>query len=138
MVTLPNGDHITSTHEASLLFTNLLQRALKAHLFPALKGQALLSIGTFCEAGCMATFISTMVKIIHTRQLVLECTCMPPGLWTINLLQEDNDANIASAVSTGHITTSAIKFLHAACFSPMTATWTQAIEHGFSDQSQLL
>jgi hypothetical protein len=34
------------------------------------------------------------------------------------------------AAYTGKITTAAIKFLHAACFSPTTATWTQTIDRG--------
>jgi hypothetical protein len=115
----------------SLPFPNLPKRALKAHLFPALKGQALLSISTFCDEGCTATFTDTTDKITHTGRLVLEGARVPPGLWAINLLQQSEGQHQELAAYTGHITTSAIKFLHAACFSPTTATWTQAIDWGF-------
>jgi hypothetical protein len=110
---------------------NLPLIALKAHLFPVLQGQALLSIGTFCNAGCIATFTAMSVKIEHAGKLVLEGAHMPPGLWAINLPQHDNNTNKASLAYSGQITTAAIKFLHAACFSPTTGTWTQAINKGF-------
>jgi hypothetical protein len=60
---LPNKDRINSRHKALLPFPNLPKRALKAHLFPALKGQVLLSVGTFYDAGCTATFTDTTVNI---------------------------------------------------------------------------
>jgi hypothetical protein len=74
------------------------------------KGQALLLIGTFCDASCTASFTDTMVKITHTG-LVLEGTQVPPGLWAINL-QEHNDTPQALVADMGNITTSVIKFLH--------------------------
>jgi hypothetical protein len=118
-VTLPNGDWITSTHDVVLPFPNLLLRALKAHLFPALQGQALLSIRTFCNAGCTATFTAAAVKIEHAGKLVLEGACMPPGLWAINLPRQETNTHKASSAYSGKITTAAIKFLHVACFTPL-------------------
>jgi hypothetical protein len=56
---------------------------------------------------------------------------MPPGLWAINLLRQETNTHKASSAYSGQITTAAIKFLHVACFSPTTATWTQAINKGF-------
>jgi hypothetical protein len=57
-VKLPNGQHIKSSP-----FPNLPAKALEAHVFPGLNGQALLSIGTFCDAGCTATFTAKDVII---------------------------------------------------------------------------
>jgi hypothetical protein len=75
---------------------------------------------------------SYIIKIEHTGKLVLEGACLSPGLWAINLPHHNNNNNNkASSAYSGHITTEAIKFLHVACFSPTTATWTQAIEKGF-------
>jgi hypothetical protein len=37
---------------------------------------------------------------------------------------------VQARLSTTKVMTNAIKFLHAACFSPTTATWTQAISRG--------
>jgi hypothetical protein len=85
MVMLPNGDRIQSSHEADLLFKDLPNGSLRAHLFPNLQRQALLSMGVFCDAGCTATFTATTVKIIYQGKTVLEGARTPPGLWTTNL-----------------------------------------------------
>jgi hypothetical protein len=66
---LPNGDRINSMHEALLPLPNLPQRALKVHLFPVLKGQAVLLIGTFCDAGAQtATFPRMDIRNWQHRQ----------------------------------------------------------------------
>jgi hypothetical protein len=62
---------------------------------------------------------------------VLEGARVPPGFWAINLPRQETNTHKASLAYSGQITTVAIKFLHAACFSPTTATWTQAIDNGF-------
>jgi hypothetical protein len=54
-----------------------------------------------------------------------------PGLWTINLSYKNNLEPQANGTYTTQIKSNAIKFLHAACFSPTTATWTKAIDLGF-------
>jgi hypothetical protein len=79
-VTLPNGEKIKSTHEATLPFPNLPKKALEAHVFPGLNGQALLSIGTFCDAGCTALFTTMAVIIARDGKVVLTGQRQPPGL----------------------------------------------------------
>jgi hypothetical protein len=128
---LPNGDRIQSSHEADLLFKNLPNGSLRAHLFPHLQGQALLSIGVFCDAGCTATFTATTVQIIHQGKIVLEGARTPPGLWSTNLITVQAPAWQANGAHTTNIKVNTIKYLHAACFSPTTETWTKAIDHGF-------
>jgi hypothetical protein len=130
-VTLPNGDQIVSSHEANLLFPNLPEGALHAHLFPQLHGQALLSIGTFCKAGCTATFTATTVKIAHLGKTVLEGSRVLPRLWNTTMTEQNPPAWQANGAHTIHLKSNAIKYLHVACFSPTTETWTKAIDHGF-------
>jgi hypothetical protein len=129
---LPDGSAIQSSHEALLPFPQLLQAALKAHIFLDLQGQALLSMGTFCNAGCTAIFDATLVKITYKGNIVLEVTRVPLGLWKTQLLVTQTTAwqGEANGVFTTQIRTNTIKFLHAACFSSTTQTWTQAIAHG--------
>jgi hypothetical protein len=125
---LPNGDRIQSSHEADLVFPNLPTGAIRAHLFPDLKGQALLSIGVFCDSGCTANFTATTVQILHQGKTVLEGARTPPGLWTTSLTKPAWQANGAHTIN---LKINAIKYLHAACFSPTTQTWTKAIDQGF-------
>jgi hypothetical protein len=73
-VTLPNGNCIISSHQALLPFLHLPLGAIDVHIFPDLQGQALLSIGTFCNAGCTVVFSATEVRIEFNRKTVLtEC-----------------------------------------------------------------
>jgi hypothetical protein len=132
IATLPNGSTISSTHEATLPFPDLPAHALLAHIFPDLHGHALLSIGTFCDAGCTATFSATEVTIDYQGRTVLTGTRDPPGLWKTT--QQPTTATteyMANGAYSSQLKSNAVKFLHAACFSPTTSTWTKAINHGF-------
>jgi hypothetical protein len=134
VVTLPNGSTISSTHEATLPFPDLPEHALLAHIFPDLHGHALLSIGTFCDAGCTATFSATAVTINYQGRTVLTGKRDPPGLWKTThqpTTITDPTNGMANAAYSTQLKSNAVKFLHAACFSPTTATWTKAINHGF-------
>jgi hypothetical protein len=140
-VILPNGKRIISTHEATLPFPHLPQKALEAHIFPGLNGQALLSIGVFCDAGCMATFTATDVIITLGGKVVLTGKREPPGLWKTNPgapITSNTSAWQANGAYSTQLKTNAIKFLHAACFSPTTETWTRAIDRGHFESWPLL
>jgi hypothetical protein len=130
-VTLPNGNRIVSSHQAQLPFPHLPVGAIDANIFPALQGQALLSIGTFCDAGCTAVFLATEVCIEYKGKTVLTGARVPPGLWNTNLNNTFVPSPQANSAYTTQLKSNAIKFLHALCFSPTTATWTKAIDQGF-------
>ena len=137
-VTLPNGDYIVSTHHVMLPFLNFPGGALEAHLFPQLHGQALLSIGVFCDVGCTAAFSANSVKIEYNGKIVLEGTRQPLGLWKTKLTKAPHTAWMANAAHTATLKTNAIMFIHTTCFSPTTQTWTNAIKHGFFRSIPLL
>jgi hypothetical protein len=113
-----------------LPFPHLPQQAEQAHFFLDLNGQALLSIGTFCNAGCTAEFTATTVTIPYQGNTVLEGAREPLGLWTTTLSNSAANGQ-ANATHTDHIKANAISFLHVACFSPTTDTWIKAINQGF-------
>jgi hypothetical protein len=138
LVTLPNGDSIISTHEALLPFPHLPDQAINAHIFLALHRHALLSVGTFCDAGCTAEFTAGELKIKYKGETVLVGARIPPGLWQINLNYKHTPHPQANGAYTNQLKSNAIKFLHAACFSPTTATWTKAIDQGFFQSVPLL
>jgi hypothetical protein len=128
---LPNRQRITSTHEAKLPFLDLPDKAVQAYVFPGLNGHALLSIGTFCDAGCTATFLATTINIEKHGKIILMGTQELPGLWkTTKDMLETAATTLAQANSafTSNVMTNVIQFLHTACFSPTTVTWTQAID----------
>jgi hypothetical protein len=103
-----------------------------------LHGHALLSVGTFCDAGCTAEFTTGEVKIKYKGETVHVSARIPPGLWQINLNYKHTPCLQANGAYTNQLKSNAIKFLHAACFSPTTATWTKAINQGFFQSVPLL
>ncbi len=62
-VMLPNGDRIKATHTALLPLPHLPLAARRAHIFPALRNRALLSIGQFCDSGFEALFTADHVTL---------------------------------------------------------------------------
>jgi hypothetical protein len=62
---------------------------------------------------------------------VLEGSRVPPGLWKTTMDEQQQPAWRANGAHTINLKSNAIKYLHAACFSPTTETWTKAIEHVF-------
>jgi hypothetical protein len=120
---MPNGKIISSTHTAKLPFPQLPATAIRAHVFPQLRNQALLSIGVLCDAGCTVTFAQTSVKIYYHNDLVLEGTRIPPGLWTTTITPTPE----ANASFSAPLKATALQHLHASLFSPATQTWTKAI-----------
>ena len=51
---MPDGHIIYSSHTDLLPQNTLPIAARQAHIFPDLKNKALLSIGMFCDNGCLA------------------------------------------------------------------------------------
>ena len=73
---MSDGHIIYSSHTALLPQNTLLIAARQAHIFPDLKTKALLSIGTFCDNGCLALFDDKKVYIIdeQTNKIVMHGT----------------------------------------------------------------
>ena len=70
-IQLPNGDLVTSTHEAELTLSMLLPIACHVHLVPGLKNCLLLSIGQLCDAGYSVTFDKDCMYILHHGLCIL-------------------------------------------------------------------
>ena len=52
IVTLPNGETMTASHQSSLELQQLCHAGNRAYLFPSLQSANLLSIGQLCDDGC--------------------------------------------------------------------------------------
>ena len=84
-IQLPNGDHVTSTHEAELDQPMFLPAAHHVHLVPGLHNYSLLSIGQLCDAGYQATFDHTYMKVFHNNVCILQGTrSSTTKLWHIH------------------------------------------------------
>ena len=85
---MPNGDRIESTHKALLPIPQLPLKAREAIIFPKLKTN-LLSVGTFCDNGCEATFDKSKVKITHNNKKILCGERNSKGLYQIDMANND-------------------------------------------------
>ena len=139
---MPNGEVITSTHTALLPCTNIPLAARKAHIFPGLK-TALLSIGTFCDHGCTATFTQGNVTITNTATgtvLMKGRRCPQSRLYMLKLnnnqqsvMTEQPFPEIDCANNVHECTSkqNLVDYLHASAWSPTTSGWKKAISKGF-------
>ena len=64
---MSDGHIIYSYHTALILQDTLPIEARNAHILPDLKNKALLSIGMFCDNGCLALFDDKKVHLIDKR-----------------------------------------------------------------------
>ena len=64
-IRLPDGHSIYYYHISLLPLKTLPVEARHAHIFHDLKNKALLSIGMFCDNGCLALFYDKKVHIIN-------------------------------------------------------------------------
>ena len=131
---MPNGEVITSTHTALLPCTNIPLAARKAHIFPGLK-TALLSIGTFCDHGCNATFTEGNVTITNKdtgKVLMKGWRCPKTTLYMINLTTDPQsimtelntpDMDCANNVYECTSKQNLVDYLHASAWSPTTSGW---------------
>ena len=150
---MPNGDRIESTHKALLPLPQLPIKAREAIIFPKLKTN-LLSVGTFCDNGCKATFDKNNVKITHNKQDILCGERNSKGLYQIDManndIMKDNNPDTsfahhvydtksdeivvesyASHVFETKSNVDLVKYYHQACWSPSKTTWVKAIKNNF-------
>jgi hypothetical protein len=130
---MPNKQHIRATHTCLLDLPALPLGARQAHMFPSL-AYPLISIGLLCNHGCTAMFDHSKAAIQKDNTRLRDPTT---NLWTIPLTPTSTTSHIQqptqhAAHNTYASTTKAdhVKFLHAACGSPVPSTWLQAIEDG--------
>jgi hypothetical protein len=139
---------MAATHTALLPDDGILPPlsilARRAHVFPSMTNNPLLSINQFCDDGYDATFTSDAVLLSKQGRTFSIGTRNPiNGLWTVDL--SNNTKSLARNPPTAltlHLPLvnseqnmktlpDLVQYFHRACFSPVIKTWTQAIHAGF-------
>jgi hypothetical protein len=139
---------MAATHTALLPDNGILPRlsvlVCRAHVFPSMPNNPLLSMGQFCDDGYNTTFTSDAVLLSKQGRTFSIGTRNPiNGLWTVDL--SNNTKSLARNPPTAltfrlPLINSAqnmktlpnlVQYFHRACFSPVIKTWTQAINAGF-------
>jgi hypothetical protein len=131
-VNMPNGTTIQSSHTCDLLLTDFPPQARKAHILPGLVHNSLISVGQLCDNRCNVTFTQEQVTVSRDGKCVMYGSRDPRSrLWRVDLKQkfETNHVKCNHAHDNSN-QKDLIKYLHAACFSPVKSTWITAIKNG--------
>ena len=138
-ISQPDGAKMKATHTGLLPVQHLPLDARRAHIFPQLK-RPLVSIAQFCDSGFEVRFNNQTVNVYDGNTVILTGTRnYTNGLWNINIGDHAPPRPFASsaecplALNVHEMTThgDVIKYLHQACWSPVTSTWTAAIDAGY-------
>ena len=142
-IRMPDGRIIYSSHTALLPQDTLPIEARYAHIFPDLKNKALLSIGMFCDNGCIAIFDNKKLHIINkkTNKHIMNGTRdNQTSLYMVPLKPEQNENMTELKIPQSHSAGSLYEsksnadmctFLHLALWSPCTSTLISAIKNNF-------
>ena len=65
----PDKSIITSTHTGRLNLPQLPPEATLGHLFPSLKGTALVPVGPLCDAGCTVHFTALEAQVKYKNKI---------------------------------------------------------------------
>jgi hypothetical protein len=131
-VNMPNGTAIQLSHSCDLLLADLPPQAQKAHILPGLVHNSLISVGQLCDNGCSVTFTQEQVTVLKNGKCAIYGYRDPRSrLWRVDLKQrfETNQVQCNHAHDNSN-QKDLIKYLHAACFSPVKSTWMTAIKNG--------
>ena len=141
VVHLPDGDTMQATHSTSLQIPELSPTGSQAYLFPKLKSANLLSIGQFCDDGCNVNFNKHEATVVKNGKTLLKgIRNNNNGMWEtpLPIATSHNHAPVpfTNAMANGIIkkettVNDLINFFHAACFSPSTSTWINAIRRNY-------
>jgi hypothetical protein len=123
-----------SSHTAELDIPELNAAASKAHVFPGMANQSLLSVGQLCDEGYTVTFKHASVTICNSQksQILNGPRDLDTGLWRINLKQNNNhipepiENNVYELRNTGAL----VNYLHKSLFSPRKSALLQTVKDG--------
>ena len=140
---MPDWHIIYSSYTALLPQDTPPIEARHAHIFPDLKNKELLSIGMFCNNGCIAIFDNKKVHIINkkTNKHIMHGTRdNRKSLYMVPLKPEQNENMTEVKIPERHFSGSLYKtkskadictFLHLALCSQCTSTLLSAIKNNF-------
>ncbi len=130
-VALPNGDVMQSSHVTVLNIPHLPPEACIAHIFPAMdKSSPLLSIGTLCDHGCIATYTADTVTISKNNVPILHGHRSPTSkLWMIDLA--DTAGHMAANLIRHQTNAERVASFHAALGSPAASTMLAAMNKNY-------
>jgi hypothetical protein len=126
---MSNSTTIQSSHTCDLLLTDFPLRAQQANILPGLEHNSLISVRQLCYNGCSITF--TQEQITVSKKWKICNVRIPRSKITLVTSRFENRFEI-NKVQCNHAHDKSnqkdlIKYLNAACFSPVKSAWITAI-----------
>ena len=125
-VMLPNGSLMSSSGATNLNIPGSTTHGQKAHIFNELQSGNLLSVGQLCDDGYEIKFTKDQVHFCKNKS-----TCFAGQRNKINGMWMTKFPHQANIILPYKPLGDAIRFMHAACFSPCLSTWCKAIDAGY-------
>jgi len=127
-VMLPNGHTMTSTATTALQIHSATTKGNQAHIFQDLASGNILSVGQLCDDDYEVTFTKNKVLFDKDNDIKFSGQRNPiNGMWMAKFPIK-HQVNVIIPYKPMQ---DAIKFMHAACFSPCISTWCNAIRQGY-------
>ena len=123
---------MSSTTTTHLNIPNSTSKGNTAHVFPNLTTGNLLSVGQLCDDDYTAIFDKDKVVFLKDNNIQFTGNRNSlNGMWYTKIPRTNAQSQQANFVLSFKPVEEAIRFLHAACFSPCISTWCKAIDSGF-------
>ena len=144
-VILPDNSELTSTHKGLLpiLSNEISQQAKTSTILKNLNSSSLISLGQLCDDDCKVLLTKNKIHVVKNNKIVIQGKRNTnDGLWDIPIEKAPNlptqhhvdNVNTTHQQKLGVIIrkkqkkVDLIKYLHAACFSPVPSTFVRAIK----------
>ena len=128
---IPDGSTRESSHIATLQISVLSKQARQVHIFPKMNTAPLISLGVLFDYGRTITLEKKEMAVQNNGQEIIKGTRNKKnGTWEVPLDTQQPSAvinNIQEQSSKPELA----QYLHAALFSPTTASLLKAIKQGF-------
>ena len=119
------------SHIATLQLSGLSKQSRQIHNFPKMKTAALILAGVLCDDGCIITLDKQYMSVHKNVQEIIKGTRNnKTGVWEVPLETQQLAAEINSVLAQTSKPELA-QYLHAALFSPTTASIFKSFKQGF-------
>ena len=126
----PDKSVITSTHTGRLDLPQLPKEATLGHMFPSLKGTALVPVGPLCDAGCTVHFYRNIALVKYKGKVIWSGKRNPNSKNRLYMmpLTKNSSEHHANAITMPTKACDMVRFSHATFWSPTLHQLTTALK----------
>ena len=128
---LPYGSTMESTHIETLQLLGISKLARQINIFQKMQKSPLISLGGLCDYGCTIKIYKQEMFIYKNGEEIIKGTRnKKTGMWEVPLGTQQSE-NVVNNILAQTSKLELAKYLHAALFSPTTASLLKEIKQVF-------